>query len=310
MRSNLLLWILLAAFSASSHGAPVYPTKAETKQLLESNQFEVLNQRYGDIQAAYRNGEISEENLLAAFRTFYDPDFQLGKNFEVWVMFYPKSYVAHLARGIYWKYVGMERRGTNFASETSDDQFEAMHAANRIAALEFETSLSLETKPLLSYHHAIDIATDDGDHRRERALLDKAIALDPATLIVRMKYMGALRTRWGGSVEQMKEFLAECRKAGLTIEQLKSLESMVLEDEAWVARYHQHDDQRALGPTTPADRSPAPAQSAGPRSTPCGMPDPSPAVTASASTPSDSMMLVQKARAPTDRRRCRTPPHR
>jgi tetratricopeptide (TPR) repeat protein len=246
MRLTLPISICVAVLAAGAHGGPVYPTREETRELLTTNRFEILDQRFSDIQTAYRDGAISEVELRNAFRVFYDPDSALEKSFETWVTHSPKSYVAHLARGIYYKYVGNERRGSGFASETSAAQFEGMRAANSIAAHEFAASLPLETKPLLTYHHAIDLASDSGDHERERALLDKAIAIDPHTYIVREKFMGTLRTRWGGSPAQMRTFLAECRNAGLTGGQLKTLESLVLEDEAWVKQYRDHDEQGAI----------------------------------------------------------------
>jgi len=246
MRLTLPISICVAVLAAGAHGGPVYPTREETRELFTTSRFEILDQRFSDIQTAYRDGAISEVELRNAFRVFYDPDSALEKWFEAWVTHSPKSYVAHLARGIYYKYVGNERRGSGFASETSAAQFEGMRAANSIAAHEFAASLLLETKPLLTYHHAIDLASDSGDHERERALLDKAIAIDPHTYIVREKFMGTLRTRWGGSPAQMRTFLAECRNAGLTGGQLKTLESLVLEDEAWVKQYRDHDEQGAV----------------------------------------------------------------
>jgi TPR repeat protein len=121
-----------------------------------------------------------------------------------------------------------------------------MNAAYRIAAQELNASLALDDKPLLTYLHSIDLRTAVGDKAGGRKLLDRAIAIDPRTFIVREKYMGALQTRWGGSVEEMRAFLNECRRAGLSAAHLRILEGLVVEDEAWTLRYRKGDTRAAV----------------------------------------------------------------
>jgi tetratricopeptide (TPR) repeat protein len=244
VRASFRIGICFAVLAA--HAEPVYPTKAETRQLLQTGHFDVLDQRYGEIQAEYDNGVISDVDLRAAFRTFYDPDPALERWFEAWTKHLPNSYVAHLARGIYYKYVGGERRGSEFSDNTTSAQFAGMHAAHRVAVGEFDLSLTLETKPLLTYLHSIDIEMREGTLANARALLDKAITIDPHNFVVREKFMGALQTRWLGNQDEMRKFLTESLGAGLTDDQLKTLESLVLEDEAWVRQVVQHDQQGAV----------------------------------------------------------------
>jgi tetratricopeptide (TPR) repeat protein len=114
-----------------------------------------------------------------------------------------------------------------------------MEDAFRIASNEFNTSLSLDEKPILTYLHAIDISSFLGNPNESRRLLNQAIKVDPHTFIVREKYMGTLQSRWGGSVEEMKAFLSECRKAQLSSLHLNSLEGLVIEEEGW---NHQHQE--------------------------------------------------------------------
>ena len=248
MKSAYCLILVLLAFAGldarAAQTAP--PTQAETRTLLTSGRFQELDQRYGAVQQAYGRGEISDIDLRSAFRTFYDTDAALAEPHLAWVKHSPKSYVAHLARGIYFKRLAGERRGGDFISETSRAQLDGMREANRIAAGEFKQSLALERKPLLTYLHMIDIASDGGDVPAARDLLDHAIAIDPKTFIVRMKYMGAIRTTWGGSTAMMTAFLKECRAVGLSADQLKELEALVLEDEAEVHRYREGDTDAAI----------------------------------------------------------------
>jgi tetratricopeptide (TPR) repeat protein len=222
------------------------PNQSETLDLLAREQFEELDRRFAAVQQSYKDAKISDEDLRAAFRVFYATDAALEPRYRAWVNHSPRSYVAHLARGIYYKKVGAERRGSKFISETSDEQLNGMEAANEIAAQEFNTSLELDERPLLTFLHSIDLRMDAGDKIGSRELMDRAVAIDPRNFIVREKYMGSLQTRWGGSVAEMKAFLGECRKAGLSSGHLKALEALALEDEGWAQQYQQRDTRAAV----------------------------------------------------------------
>lgn len=235
---NILLRRVLAfAILASTLAEPASsaaPTKSEVQALLASGEFAVLDKRLGEIQRAYAAGTASDEDLRAAFRAFYFTDAAFESPFAAWIKASPKSYAAHLGRGIYYKYVGNERRGTDWASKTTDEQFAGMREAHEIAAQELTTSLKLDKKPILSYLHLIDIANNSGDRDEMQRLYAKALAIDPRTFIVREKYLGTLQTRWGGSLEEMTAFVESARSAGLTQTQMARLNAIVREEEGWL----------------------------------------------------------------------------
>jgi tetratricopeptide (TPR) repeat protein len=216
-------------------------TQAEALDLLRANQFSELNKRYTEIQNSYKSRMITDEQLLAAFRVFYATDATLESKYALWVEQTPRSYVAHLARGIYYKKLGQERRGGQSIGDTTQEQLAGMETALKIASEELHTSLSLDDKPLLSYLHGIHVHMYLGETDQIRALLDGAIKIDPQNSIVRQAYMDSLETRWGGSVAEMRQFLDECRKAGLSPSHLQGLEAQVQEDEGWSKQYQEGD---------------------------------------------------------------------
>jgi hypothetical protein len=57
-----------------------------------------------DLQEAYEQGMISDENLFHSFRAFYDTDPLLEGKYQTWVAAYPKSYAAHLAHSTYYRF--------------------------------------------------------------------------------------------------------------------------------------------------------------------------------------------------------------
>ncbi len=219
--------------------APSTPTQAEALALLQSHQFATLSQRYDSLQSAYQRRLLTDEELRDAFRVFYSTNPVLAADYAAWVAQMPRSYSAHLARGIYYKKLGMERRGTDFISNTTTPQLAGMGDAFQSARQELLLSMKLNDKPTLSYTHAMDVSSFEGDAAETKRLFELAVKGAPKDFIAWGKFMDTLTTRWGGSPALMQKFLLRCMRAPLSADQKNELKAMVLEDEAWV---HQHGD--------------------------------------------------------------------
>jgi len=228
LRSYLITVALCLAASGPAISASS-PTPDATG-LLRNSDFQRLEQYFSVMQSRFRSGRASAEELRNAFRAFYPTDRSLAPQYDAWVNKYPKSYAARVARGIYYKKVGYEERGGKYISETSEGQIAKMDQAMRNAIGDFGASIKLDPKPFLSYFHMIDITSSYAGIAYTREMYDHAISLAPRFVDVRRKYMLALEDKWGGSLEQMKEFLDECRRESLPKSQLNALESMVYED--------------------------------------------------------------------------------
>jgi uncharacterized protein DUF4034 len=231
--SGLILALAFACASAATSQSP----SPDLLTLLMAGRYDELDNRLQSVQKDYKRHSISDEQLLAAFRPFYVTDPKQVPYFDQWVEHKPKSYVARLARGIHFKYVGLEARGGDFIDKTSEAQLRGMEVAFGKAALDLHASLSLDEKPLLSYLHSMDIGRNLGLKRFDRELLEAANRVDPHNFIVRRKFFYMLQTRWGGSVQEMRNALEEIRRSGASATQLRDLEVAVMDDEAWVYVY-------------------------------------------------------------------------
>ena len=252
---TLRSWSVATLLSAPVTGTPAEPvptaapaatrpeplTSMEYKRLLQRGQYVGLDKRLSASQAAYERGAIDDEQLRLAFLVAYDTDPSLAPHYEKWVARLPKSYTAHLARGIYLVKVAEAARGVQSIDQTKDQQFAAMEDALGKASDELSASLPLTKKPLLTYARQLSISRLTGDAQASRQLLDRALAIDPNTYVVRAVYMGAIETRWGGSHELLLSFLEECRHSKLAPAQLRHLESVVADDAGWIAQYVDHD---------------------------------------------------------------------
>jgi hypothetical protein len=209
MGRRLFRWMLMLAMLATQSCADestlrpdavrrvvVPPTQSETLALLEAGQFAELDQRFSAIQRSYEIGYITDEDLRTAFRVFYTTDATLEQKYATWITQFPKSYVARIARAIYYVKVGELKRGSALISDTSEEQLSGMQAAFSQASQDLDVSVRLDAKPILTYAQQMDIARYLGNHASARAILEAANKVDVNNLIVRAKYMGTLYPRW------------------------------------------------------------------------------------------------------------------
>lgn len=210
----------------------------QTVNMVRAGDFGRLDRYYSAVQSSYDAGRISDKALRSAFRHFYDTAPDLGTQYASWVKKMPNSYVAHLARAIYYVRTGKRSRGNKFISETGEAQLNGMDEAFAVAMEELQKSASLERKPLLTVFYELDIGLYYGDAAQNRRLLQQSLAIDRNNFIAREMYMLTLQTAWGGSTAQMKGFLATCEAAGLPAADITELTSLIVANEAWIDDLH------------------------------------------------------------------------
>jgi len=232
----LAMMVLATGAACATNASPSRSglSQQQTLTMLRAGQFAALNRYYAAVQAGYDRGRVSDEKLRSAFRRFYDASPDLAAKYESWVKETPGSYVAHLARAIYYVRVGEKSRGNLIIADTSETQLSGMETAFASASKELKTSLSLDKRPLLSVFYRLDIGKFEGDAVGNRHLLRESLAIDPKNFIVRQMYVETLMTAWGGSTDQIKRFVARSRHAGLSPGQMNDLKSAVFLDEAWI----------------------------------------------------------------------------
>jgi hypothetical protein len=212
-------------------GIAAHAAEMNASAMLRAGKFGELQEYYSAVQLKFESGAISGDELRNEFRVFYPIDKDLAAKYDAWVTAFPKSYVARLARGIYYKRVGLDARGERYISETSRAQLDRMDSAFRRAVGDLGASISMDPKPFLSYFHTMDIGRQYLGNADIRKVFDGAAALDPNSLGLRIKYMIALEPRWGGSTKAMRAFLDESKSAHMPIGDMNQLEAMVYDEE-------------------------------------------------------------------------------
>lgn len=225
--------------------SPAIPTASDIQNLLVAKKFAELDKRMNATQKSYERGMHSSEEVMIAFRAFYDPAPHLTPLFDEWVKKFPLSYAAHLGRGVHYKYRGKQARGDDWIKNTSDEQLKGMAHYYRLAMQDLQQAEVLVDKPVVAYMHVIDIGTYMGMHDFTHAILDKGLALEPDSMILHKKFMYGLLPRWGGSYAEMEGFLQEAKRHQVTEKGLRTLKAIIAIDRAQVNE-QENDKKKAL----------------------------------------------------------------
>lgn len=228
-----LVSCLLLAISRAAIAAPCFAEvmgQDSSWSLLNRAQYTALDARLSAAQSSYRAGAINDARLNDLFMALCDSDGRLRPNYDAWIAALPRSYVARLARANYLRWQGWDARGDDYASNTSDQQFAAKDRFFAEARKDYEDSLQLDSKPILSYAGFVNVGRQGSASRRE--VVEDALKVDPKAFVVRRTYMVLLETRWHGSVPQMQEFAGQSR-GFVTAAQYHVLAAMAIEDQGW-----------------------------------------------------------------------------
>jgi TPR repeat protein len=233
----LLFCLLISSVSNAAFAAPCYAQamgQDSSWNLLNQAQYATLDARLSAAQASYRAGTINDAQLNAAFMTLCDSDARLRANYDAWIGAMPSSYVARLARANYLRQQGWDARGDEYASKTSDDRFAAQRNFFAQANNDYQVSLQLDSKPILSYAGLVNVGSSCARQgcNSSRQALDDALKVDPKAFVVRRTYMVLLETRWHGSVDEMEQFAGQSR-GYVTASQYQVLDAMAIEDRGW-----------------------------------------------------------------------------
>ena len=214
----------------------IFLKEAHSKMLREGK-YEQLDRGMNQIQQEYEEGKRDDIDLMHMFRAFKDPDPALEENYNAWVALYPQSYAAHQARAIYYSKLAFKAlfAGTDISQLTEQEKADMQHYES-LAFEDNKTAIALTAKPFFAYVKMIELGQFGGLRDLSRQMLDLADKIDPENFVARINYMPVLETRWGGNLEQMKQFREEVRKAGLPENQQVYFDDLLTYEKNWTAK--------------------------------------------------------------------------
>ncbi len=205
-------------------------------QLLEQSQYALLDEEMNAIQADYEAGKMNDRLLDSFFAVFdMSTDPTLEEKYGAWIAEFPKSYAARQARARYLSGLGWEARGEKLIKDTTGKEVSGMELYMRRAMQDALAAIPLASKPILSYKTVYRISMAFGDHDMRKKAVQYGKTIDPRNTVVRYANMFGLQTKWGGSLKEMEECLAEAKAAGIVDETIILMEDLLLQEKLYLA---------------------------------------------------------------------------
>ena len=220
MKSGILAAALgLAAANAFGYGPcdsaarfdGMYEARRPWGVALNEKRFDEVEQHFSGVLKAVQSGAMSDQEATTLFGVFAVASPAREPLHREWINRYPKSEAAYLAGAVYYLDRAHSARGSKFAEETSDEQFEVMGEFLVKANGLLDEAERLSKRPAMEIGQRIGIMTNTGNSQRTTQLYRKAIKDDPQTLLVRARYAWASNPKWGGSVEQLSSIVGDAK---------------------------------------------------------------------------------------------------
>ncbi len=180
--------------------------------LIEKKQYKKLDLKLQVLQDEYMHDITKERTLLLALKSFENSNPQLEYMLEGWVKVQPNSIFAHTSLGIYHTNLAFLSRGTASITKTNKKQIAKMNAHFRKAKDELQFAIDKNPKFTVPFAYMLSIYMANGNNKAYRELLDKALLTNPYSSNIRYNHLSSLEPKWGGSLEKLKNFMADTSK--------------------------------------------------------------------------------------------------
>lgn len=227
------LLLLMVLFAANCVRAT---PSLDVIELVRNRDFNSLEAHFNAIQSSFEQGKTDEYALLDSFRPFYTRTDVLSDELKEWTDAHPKSYVAHLARGTYYRKLGELNRGTSVSRDVPRAAMNYMDQVFEISEKELTTALPLRRNPYLAVLNLLNIARYRSDTVASDRYLAEGNRLLPGNMLVRARYLDHLKPRWGGSYAAMAAFVQRSKLEGVDAANLGLLSAMINDDKGFVAQ--------------------------------------------------------------------------
>ena len=214
MRPFLAVTFVLTFFISNvAWGAPNSNSEMDKYilSLVKAQDFDKLESMLIEIENDYEKDYLKERKVDLAFDTFYRARSDLDRLLGNWIKAKPNSYIAYMARGVYYTKVGWSSRGTAYVDETTKKQFDGMAYYFQKAFKDFEQARSLNKKMLHPLCYEIEILMNYGEKEQIRKLYKEALQINPMSLTARWYYITTILPRWGGSISKIEQEVASAR---------------------------------------------------------------------------------------------------
>ncbi len=211
--------------------------------LFQNRIYKSLTEKLEEIQRAYEQDFREESNIFRAYDVFAKAVPLYESLLNEWVVEYPTVSSPYVARAEYYCQCAFSARGTAWAKNTSENQFAGMDRFFALAMEDIKKALGIDPKIDVCYGMLINIGMATGNDALKLNSLKESLKNNPYGYEVRSIYLFSLTPRWGGSYNQMQEFVDDAERFASENPDLKKLKAIILADKASMLLYQNQYDE-------------------------------------------------------------------
>jgi tetratricopeptide (TPR) repeat protein len=241
-----LIAVLQYSFSQThSSSGPAHRTidQGVILYLFQNRIFKSLTEKMEEMQRAYEQDSREESNVFKVYSVFARSNPLYETLLNEWIAYDPAVSSPYAARAEYYYSCAFAARGTGRAKNTSESQFAGMNRYFSLALDDIKSALKINPNVDVCYAMLIKIGMATGDDALKLNSLKQALKNNPCGYEVRSAYLFSLTPRWGGSYNQMQEFVDEAERTAYQNPDIKKLKALILADQAGMLLYQDQYDE-------------------------------------------------------------------
>lgn len=216
MRAALAIAAVLLSLPLHAHANPLcdsqqrreelYRSMVPFKDALKERRYADLDRHFNSLLINVKAGQINDNEAGRWFAyAFNSESVAAGPLHREWMEQFPRSQAARIAGAYYYVTRGYAARGRKFASDTAQEQFEAMTREFKRALVLLEEADGIGPKSSLAVSERINMAAAMGGRSSGdvRKLYEQGLRDFPRSLQIRIAYIAKSPPKWGGSIEQL-----------------------------------------------------------------------------------------------------------
>lgn len=215
-------------------GYPANDTHKPTiLEFIRTRRFEELEGLLSALHQAVREDIRHEMRLFTAFEAVKRNDAQLLSNINAWIEARPQSADAIVARATYNLAAAWRTRGFKYVKDTPESRMRGMGARLELTVEDARAALAIDSTHLIAYDILLEVIQLGGAHGIGVQILQRGLAVHPASYLLRASFMETLKPRWGGSYELMQAFAEASAKDSARNPRMVTLRGSALQEQAF-----------------------------------------------------------------------------
>jgi tetratricopeptide (TPR) repeat protein len=177
----------------------------ELKALVQAGRGPEVDRRMAELL----QGQLARRGPPDLFDATYELDFDRSSSairhiIDAWRRQSPESAFAYAASGVAYTRAAWDARGSAWAQDTPQSNFETMQRLSMQAASDLGRAVALDGRMTTTYATMIRLAGLNGDAEYASAAAKRGLAIEPSNYLIRSRLIWLAQPKWGGSVEEMR----------------------------------------------------------------------------------------------------------